>query len=1194
MRIVTAIIAAVLGWGIALPAMAAPFHSTAFLGNDAERGGKTVLRLASAHSTHVRVRCDDGAVRIDGPISVEGGGRCAEPIELEATSAVDALTVEFVPGLEPQSVTIHGPTRVGASLLVAGEIAVREDVRITAGVVVIDARMSGRDISIDALESISVSERAKLHAPGGNIELVSVSQGHVTLAGALDASDLTEYGRGGVVRVMGGRIALIGQARVEARGTCRGGDIRVGQTGEGTDRGPSAARTVVMPGASIRADATLDGDGGTVLFFSENTTGFHGFASARGGADGGNGGFIDVSSRGRLGITGQLHVEAPAGSSGQVLFDPLTVVVYPRSTYVVPPALPGFPPIPGLFPNPVLYDAGWYLTESDPKLLTNVGLAIVEKYLLFANVFRDQVFPYDTPIEDTLTDAILGVLPDPNVQLFEGLDVDYAADNLIIGLIVKIAEYLTGGAAGPLEILGYFHSVSALALEPLQANISVDSFGGIFFLTALVNPFLVQNDPFGFLRPELDLHAQRADATAKFRTLGPIVSLGGINYQGASLELHAGAPFDNDAANGLVAIAASAIPSAGDLIGNIVQHDRFREAVGEFDLRHLTPNLNLLNDFSCCLLGTPNEGGVCLSDLVNGEWCPENYFEDAGLDPYTDLIHGGWTEPFGVNCQDWADAGIFWIDQLALFLSDPEANFRDGYALLTSPPPTGLGLPVPAFIQDAVDALAYVVSNADELIDAIVSETGSLECSDLGVLAQQAVGACNTACTAVSGLCHDACDLVTGTCVVLCNDDLEICFVNCEEVRFVCNGTCAAANNTCNGVCTSARSVCNNGCVGARGVCNSGCDGARSVCRAACEVGPVCGPVCTTCKGVCDSTWSGCRSGCTTTYNGCVGGCTVTYNGCSGACGLTYDGCIGGCTLAYEACTFVDCPTDYDLCFENVCQLECDNCLVDCGGICAQIPGAVAVIEDACETDWVSSLRSLLVEHVIPLVGEKLKQAFGIAANVDASTLISTAVQCPPEPVNMPDFAVTLPINPPLLINGDILRGKGAAKDGGAIILRNGTAGSVAFGGVLEGESVTIHSSTMGLVYHGSNFGFEGFRIGGPIRNAKIILPRLLPEVQPLNFARGNAEIRASTIDLVAAGGIGQITGFGDSGTAHGFLLDLLSAFVPDVVGNARLGTGVEQRTSPMQVFDNVFVPIAADLANHAAKFTYLDGGPIP
>ena len=77
----------------------------------------------------------------------------------------------------------------------------------------------------------------------------------------------------------------------------------------------------MQQGATIAANATGKGNGGHVTVLSAGTTQMDGLITAKGGAFGGNGGFVEVSGV-NLGMTGRVDVSAPSGAIGTILLDP--------------------------------------------------------------------------------------------------------------------------------------------------------------------------------------------------------------------------------------------------------------------------------------------------------------------------------------------------------------------------------------------------------------------------------------------------------------------------------------------------------------------------------------------------------------------------------------------------------------------------------------------------------------------------------------------------------------------------------------------------------------------------------------------------------------------------------------------------------------------------------------------------------
>lgn len=133
---------------------------------------------------------------------------------------------------------------------------------------------------------------------------------------------------GGTVDVFGKNVALYGGGSIDASGANGGGTVRFGGDFHGSNPDvPNASATFVGAGSTINADATQSGDGGRVVVWSDNATRFHGHASARGGAAGGNGGFAEVSGKKYLEYAGTTDLRAPHGAAGQLLLDPNDIVI---------------------------------------------------------------------------------------------------------------------------------------------------------------------------------------------------------------------------------------------------------------------------------------------------------------------------------------------------------------------------------------------------------------------------------------------------------------------------------------------------------------------------------------------------------------------------------------------------------------------------------------------------------------------------------------------------------------------------------------------------------------------------------------------------------------------------------------------------------------------------------------------------
>lgn len=166
-----------------------------------------------------------------------------------------------------------------------------------------------------------------------NGEIVLVASGDALVEAGARVDVANTNGGGGTVIVEGARVAVLDGALIDASGITGGGDIRVG--GDALGSGASvrnASATVIAPTATLRADASGGnasgvGDGGRVIVWSDDYTGFHGSISARGGALGGDGGFVETSSAGNLQALGTVDASAPAGTAGEWLLDPYNITI---------------------------------------------------------------------------------------------------------------------------------------------------------------------------------------------------------------------------------------------------------------------------------------------------------------------------------------------------------------------------------------------------------------------------------------------------------------------------------------------------------------------------------------------------------------------------------------------------------------------------------------------------------------------------------------------------------------------------------------------------------------------------------------------------------------------------------------------------------------------------------------------------
>jgi filamentous hemagglutinin family protein len=195
------------------------------------------------------------------------------------------------------------------------------------GHVVLTAR-AARDVLDNVINTsgIVVATRSRIEA--GNVVIDAGDTGTVAIGGTVDAANPGAGGTGGNVTLVGHDVALTPTARIDASGSAGGGNVFIGGLLHGS--GPeNAATTSIAKGAVVTANALAGGNGGQIVAWSENSTSIAGRLTANGGAQSGNGGFIETSSHGDLAVSADasINTAAPKGLAGNWLLDPLNVTI---------------------------------------------------------------------------------------------------------------------------------------------------------------------------------------------------------------------------------------------------------------------------------------------------------------------------------------------------------------------------------------------------------------------------------------------------------------------------------------------------------------------------------------------------------------------------------------------------------------------------------------------------------------------------------------------------------------------------------------------------------------------------------------------------------------------------------------------------------------------------------------------------
>ncbi|MCA3263453.1 MAG: hypothetical protein ING44_16025, partial [Telmatospirillum sp.] len=157
----------------------------------------------------------------------------------------------------------------------------------------------------------------------GEIVIDGGDSGIVSVNGTLDASGASSGERGGTVKVLGEKVGLMADARIDASGNAGGGTVLVGGNYQG--KGPEAnAQYLYMDARAVIDASSAAGDGGRVILWSDLTTRNAGHINVAGAR---NGGFVEVSSKGMLDFRGTVDLRGLSGRAGELLLDPNDITI---------------------------------------------------------------------------------------------------------------------------------------------------------------------------------------------------------------------------------------------------------------------------------------------------------------------------------------------------------------------------------------------------------------------------------------------------------------------------------------------------------------------------------------------------------------------------------------------------------------------------------------------------------------------------------------------------------------------------------------------------------------------------------------------------------------------------------------------------------------------------------------------------
>jgi filamentous hemagglutinin family protein len=181
---------------------------------------------------------------------------------------------------------------------------------------------------------LAIRNSGEIHAR--HIALEAGDGSLVSVSGLLDARNESDGGTGGHIEITGDSVS-IESAVLDASGSAGGGEIWLGGKPGGEGGLRTARLTFVSGDSQARADALDAGDGGEIVVWSEELASVQGLLSAEGGRFGGNGGFIETSSKGRIDVAAEIRVGAGYGQPGTWLLDPVNVAIVNQAEFDATP-----------------------------------------------------------------------------------------------------------------------------------------------------------------------------------------------------------------------------------------------------------------------------------------------------------------------------------------------------------------------------------------------------------------------------------------------------------------------------------------------------------------------------------------------------------------------------------------------------------------------------------------------------------------------------------------------------------------------------------------------------------------------------------------------------------------------------------------------------------------------------------------
>src|SRR6056300_1727219 len=197
------------------------------------------------------------------------------------------------------------------------------------GIIILSAKGLS-DVSQSVVKNTGTLKAESISKQGGKIYL-SAREGEVVNSGTLSVNSTED--KGGNIEITGDKITIEENSKLTATGKTGGGQILVGGSWQNSDSSVyQSTVTTVQKNTLIEASATLNGDGGEIVIWSDITnnksiTTVNGTLYAKGGSEGGDGGRIETSGYNLDSENASISTNAKYGNNGIWLLDPYSLYI---------------------------------------------------------------------------------------------------------------------------------------------------------------------------------------------------------------------------------------------------------------------------------------------------------------------------------------------------------------------------------------------------------------------------------------------------------------------------------------------------------------------------------------------------------------------------------------------------------------------------------------------------------------------------------------------------------------------------------------------------------------------------------------------------------------------------------------------------------------------------------------------------